>query len=142
MNGEVVAVVGKVTRNRRFRYLMAGLVILAFALGIAVVPVEVRSGRGGNIETVEDGIWWAVTTMTGVGYGDKYPVTSTGRLIGIVVEVFGVLLFGSVVAIVSVELLRYQEDYYVRRMFKRMDEVEVKIDELKKHLDFLVKKQK
>lgn len=139
MNTEITNVVSKVTRNRRFRWLMAGLVILVFALGAAVVPVELRGGRGGNIRTMEDGVWWAVTTMTGVGYGDLYPVTSAGRLIGVLVEVFGVILFGSVVAVVSVELLRYQEDYYVRRMFKRMDDLEMKLNEMKKQLDFLVK---
>lgn len=139
MNGQVGKVFEKVTHNRRFRFLMAGLIILVLVLGLAVVPIEVRSGRGGNFRTAEDGVWWAVTTMTGVGYGDLYPVTTAGRAIGVIVEVFGVLLFGSIVAIVSVELLRYQEDYYVRRMFKRTDELEMKLDEMKKQLDFLIK---
>jgi voltage-gated potassium channel len=47
-----------------------------------------------------DGLWWAVTTMTTVGYGDLYPSTDTGRAVAIFVMVVGIgflsLLIGSV----------------------------------------------
>lgn len=103
------------------------------------MPVESRSGRDGNILTVEDGLWWSVTTITGVGFGDLYPVTTTGRVVGAILEVFGVILFGAVIALVAVSLLRYQEDFYVRRIMRRLDEVEEKIDDVRKHVDFLIK---
>lgn len=139
MNNQLSNVAVKVSKNKRFRNIMAGLLILAVGIGLAIVPAE-SSSPFTRIRTMQDGLWWAVTTITGVGYGDLYPVTGLGRILGSILEIFGVVLFGSIVAIVSVELLRYQEDYYVRRMFKRLDEVEIKIDEMKKHLDFLVKK--
>lgn len=78
--------------------------------------------------------------VTGVGYGDMYPVTLLGRLMAVLLEVGGVLLFGSLIAFVSVEILRYQEDFNMRRLLERQDELNMKLDELKKHLDYLVRK--
>jgi voltage-gated potassium channel len=92
------------------------------------------------IKSEGDGLWFAITTVTGVGYGDLVPVTTLGRLIAVLLQVFGVVLFGAVMAFVSVELLRYQEDFNMQRLLKRIDEQDRKVDEIKKHLDFLVKK--
>ena len=54
-----------------------------------------------NIKTAEDAIWWSVTTMTTVGYGDKYPVTTEGRIIAAVVMCAGVGLFGTLSGLVA-----------------------------------------
>jgi len=67
-------------------------------------------------------------------------VTAFGRIIAVFLEVFGVVLFGSVMAFVSVELLRYQEDFNMKRLLDRMDEQDRKMEEVRKHLDYLVKK--
>ena len=48
-----------------------------------------------NIKGVEDAIWWAFVTITTVGYGDRFPVTSEGRLIGALLMTAGVGLFGT-----------------------------------------------
>lgn len=138
-NGKVREVAGKLARSKRFRKLLLLLVVLMFVLGLVIVPVE--SGvANARILDYEDGLWFAITTVTGVGYGDMYPVTLLGRLIAIVLEVGGVVLFGSLVAFVSVEILRYQEDFNMRRLLERQDELHMKLDELKKHLDYLVRK--
>jgi len=55
-------------------------------------------------------------------------------------EVFGVVLFGAVMAFVSVELLRYQEDFNMRRILERLDEQDKKMEEIKKEIGYLVKK--
>ncbi len=141
MNGQLKQTVTKVSRNRRFRYIFFGLVVLTLLLGVAMVPIEVREGRGGNITNWQDGIWWAATTVTGGAFGDYFPVTNTGRIIGIILEILGAVLFGSIIAIVSVELLRYQEDYYMRRVFGRIDLLEIELKEMRKYLDFLVKEK-
>ena len=48
-----------------------------------------------NIKTAEDALWWACSTISTVGYGDKFPVTTEGRIIGVVLMIVGGGLFGT-----------------------------------------------
>lgn len=48
-----------------------------------------------NIKTAEDAIWWAFVTITTVGYGDRFPVTTEGRIIAALLMTAGVGLFGT-----------------------------------------------
>lgn len=66
--------------------------IIIFA-SIAILQVE--KDAASNIKTAEDAIWWAYATVTTVGYGDKFPVTTEGRIIGMVLMTAGVGLFGT-----------------------------------------------
>ena len=65
--------------------------ILIFS-SIAILQAETTAN--GNIKTAEDALWWAFTTITTVGYGDKFPVTTEGRIIGVILMTAGVGLFG------------------------------------------------
>eukprot|EP01031_Cornospumella_fuschlensis_P009646 gene9646-11836_t len=56
---------------------------------------------GGNIHTAEDALWWSVTTITTVGYGDKYPVTTEGRVLAMALMFSGVGLFGTFSGIIA-----------------------------------------
>jgi len=135
----VRSAVGKLLKGHRFRVLVILLVLVVVGLGIVMAPIERRSSES-LIRTEWDGVYFAMTTVTGVGYGDLVPVTSEGKVLAMVLMTVGVVLFGSIVALVSIELMRYQENYYVRRLLTRIDEMEARIEELKKHVDYLVKK--
>ncbi len=74
-------------------------VLLIFIGSISVLQVE--QGLGGSINTAEDALWWAVTTMTTVGYGDKYPTSTEGRIIAAVLMFAGIGLFGVVSGFVA-----------------------------------------
>jgi voltage-gated potassium channel len=54
-----------------------------------------------NIKTAGDAVWWSVTTVTTVGYGDRYPVTPEGRMIAIALMVAGVGMFGALSGIIA-----------------------------------------
>ncbi|MGE6651226.1 ion transporter [Shewanella colwelliana] len=72
--------------------LVAMVTILAFA---SVLMLIVETGvPGANIQTAESAIWWALVTISTVGYGDYYPVTTVGHIIGGVVIICGVSFFG------------------------------------------------
>jgi voltage-gated potassium channel len=71
-------------------------VIVAFMLILfsSVLILEVETAPNSNIKTAEDALWWAYVTITTVGYGDLYPVTTKGRIVALVLMIAGVGLFG------------------------------------------------
>lgn len=71
---------------------LAAIVVLETA-AILILGAESGSPRA-NIQDAGDAVWWTVVTTATVGYGDKYPVTTTGRVIGVFVMIIGVGLFG------------------------------------------------
>lgn len=138
-SGQVRQVAANLAHSGRFRKVLFALVVAVMLLGLLMAPIE-SSAMGAHIHNEGDGLWFAISTVTGVGYGDVVPVTGLGRIVASVLQVFGVVLFGAVMAFVSVELLRYQEDFNMRRILERMDEQSKQIEELKKEVGYLVKK--
>jgi voltage-gated potassium channel len=67
--------------------------ILIFASAVMELDVERYAARA-NITTFSDALWWAVSTITTVGYGDHYPVTAAGRAVGVMLMIAGVGIFG------------------------------------------------
>ncbi|MCS6848983.1 MAG: ion channel [Anaerolineae bacterium] len=72
---------------------VAILLLMEFG-GMAIVIAE-RDAPNANIKTGADAIWWIMVTIATVGYGDRYPVTLAGRLIGMAVMIAGVGVFGA-----------------------------------------------
>ncbi|MBO0693157.1 MAG: ion transporter, partial [Acidimicrobiaceae bacterium] len=87
---------GLASRQRRARLhvdtaiqvvLVAAVIVFVGAVGM--LDVE-RNAPGSNIHTFGDALWWALATVTTVGYGDRFPVTGQGRLIGAAVMITGI----------------------------------------------------
>ncbi len=74
-------------------------VIMIIFSSISILQVETAPEC--NIKTAEDAIWWAFVTVTTVGYGDKYPITTEGRIIAAFLMVTGVGLFGTFTGFVT-----------------------------------------
>jgi len=81
----------------------ASVAILAVLLIIfsSIAILQVENAPNSNIQTAEDAIWWAYVTITTVGYGDKFPVTTEGRIIASFLMTAGVGLFGTFTAYVA-----------------------------------------
>lgn len=63
-------------------------------------------GEGGRIPSFFDALWWSTATITTVDYGDIFPVTSAGRIVGGVTMVIGISTFAIVTAKVAEFLVR------------------------------------
>jgi voltage-gated potassium channel len=81
----------------------AGLTWLTSAVGFTLVE---DVGAAGRLHSFFDALWWSSTTITTVGYGDVYPVTAAGRLIGAATMVVGISTFAVVTAKVAEFLVR------------------------------------
>ncbi len=73
---------------------------LAFIAAVQITIVE-RPLANSNIKTFEDGFWWAITTVTTVGYGDRFPVSTEGRMIAFCLMLLGISLLGVLTATVA-----------------------------------------
>ena len=99
-----VTVLSRRNRGSRSQQVTTSVVTLAFATwfvaGLAVTEAE-RHVDGANIQGVGDGWWWSITTMATVGYGDTYPVSPQGRIVGMSLMIMGVALLGTITASIA-----------------------------------------
>lgn len=83
--------------GRMVAYVSGSAVVLVFCAALAALDAE-RGHPGANIESFGNALWWAIVTVSTVGYGDHYPITFSGRLVAVGLMVGGVALLGVVTA--------------------------------------------
>ena len=98
-----------IERRRSVGWTVA-MVMLVTVIGGATAVLEFEVSVAGNIRTAEDALWWAMATITTVGYGDHYPVTTGGRLVGSVLMVAGVGLVGALSGLTASWFLAEERD--------------------------------
>jgi voltage-gated potassium channel len=113
-------------------YLLVFSVIVILEMGSAWVLMAESTAPDANIVNANDAIWWAYVTITTVGYGDRYPVTTLGRIVGIIVMTTGVGIFATFAGYLSSKLLsppkelekmEVEEHDFEREMIGRIDEL-------------------
>lgn len=129
----------KVLHRRRFRRLIALLAFVSLVLSQMIVPIEREAG--GTIRTWFDGIWWASTTLTTVGYGDYVPISVVGKIIGMCLQVTGAMMFGVTIAMIGSIINRSQEEFNWKRNQDRLDKIEETLARIEKQTSFIVKKE-
>lgn len=73
--------------------LLMGILVLEFG-SLQILHIE-QYADGANITSASDALWYVVVTISTVGYGDRFPVTNDGRLVGVLIIVIGVGIFGT-----------------------------------------------
>jgi len=93
----------KVAIGRQFAITIKVFLASIFVAYISAVQITIteRAVEGSNIKNFGDGFWWAITTVTTVGYGDRYPTTTEGRLIAVALMITGISLMGVITASVA-----------------------------------------
>ena len=97
------------------RYILLTAMVVVVAAGSLVTVFE-RDHPDASIRTLPDGIWWAVTTVTTVGYGDTFPRTAAGRGVGVALMLMGIGLFGALTASLAAILMEGDEDEVVAQL--------------------------
>jgi voltage-gated potassium channel len=87
-------------RGKVVTYVVCAVALLTFVGSLTVLEAERGSARA-NITTYQDAVWWAVSTMATVGYGDRYPTTWEGRAIAVGLVLSGIALLGVVTASIA-----------------------------------------
>lgn len=114
------------------RLVAAAGAVLVFVAAVAELDAE-RGAPKANITHFGDAIWWAATTITTVGYGDHYPVTTAGRAIAVGLMVLGIALVGLLTASIAawfVREVRQSEDEALEPVEVRLARLEAKLDQL------------
>ena len=87
-------------RGRVVVYVSGSAVILILCASLAVLDAE-RGHPASNINTFGDALWWSITTVTTVGYGDHFPATTEGRAVAVGLMIGGIALIGVVTATIA-----------------------------------------
>lgn len=115
--------------SRRLRTILGALILVIILFGYIFYLSEE------NAKTFGDGIWWALVTVTTVGYGDITPLTNVGRLIASALMMIGLGLIATVTAIVSAKFVQNFVDHHTNDdVLEKLDELSKEIQELKKNI--------
>jgi voltage-gated potassium channel len=115
-----------VLRKRTFSVI--GTTSLLAVIASAVLIFVAERGGDGPIQTFPDALWWALATITTVGYGDVYPKTNGGRGVAVFLMLVGISLFGLLTARVAAYFVEGDEK-------SRDDEVLARLERIERLLD-------
>jgi voltage-gated potassium channel len=130
---------GSAFRGRITTYVAGAGVLLVFVASLAILDAE-RSAPGSSIKTIGDAMWWAVVTVTTVGYGDEVPITPQGRLIATALMFCGIALLGIVTATFAawiVEKIAVQDAEQQSATVSHIKSLESKIEALQEMVSTL-----
>jgi voltage-gated potassium channel len=93
----------KIAMGRQFAITLKVFITSIFIAYVAAIQITIseRAVEGANIKNFGDGIWWAITTVTTVGYGDKFPTTMEGKFLAVGLMIVGISLMGVITASVA-----------------------------------------
>ena len=115
--------------SRRLRTILAALIFFIFLFGYLFYVSEP------DVRSLGDGMWWALVTITTVGYGDITPVTTLGRVIASSLMLLGLGLIATITAIVSAKFIQNFVDHHTNDdVLEKLDEMQLELDDIKKKL--------
>ena len=122
---------------------LTGVLVITFlviSFGSTGVLIAEKNAPGSNIHTAEDALWWSITTTTTVGYGDLYPITTNGRIIGTFLMVTGIGLFGTLSGVAAGIFLGNTKTHPASHeaqllILERLEVLQREVHDLREHRD-------
>ena len=123
-------------RNRaKGTFFTVAMITFVIIIASSIVMLNCEKVPGSNIKTAGDALWWAVVTVTTVGYGNYYPVTIEGRIVAAILMIAGVGLFGTFTAYISSYFV--DNSLEVKKEQLKLDELLAEFNELKSEISEL-----
>ena len=123
--------VGHTIRGRVIVYTACGAVLIVYAASLAILEIE-RQHPGSKIATFGDAVWWSITTVTTVGYGDLSPVTGMGRVVAVALMLAGISLVGIVTATLASWIVQRVAEEETAATAAHIEELRAEIRQLAK----------
>ena len=118
--------------HRGLHFVLLAVIAVVFACSALVLSLEAHA-KGSNIHNFGDALWWAIVTVTTIGYGDRYPVTAGGRGVATVLMFVGIGLIGVLTATVASYFVTQNADEDKAELVERLDRIEAMLGELTGH---------
>lgn len=122
--GRAIQAERRLTSGQTFRVIALMTLFIAVVAGSAQAALNAK-----EFDSIWDGVWWSVVTMTTVGYGDLYPTTVQGRLIGIFVMLVGIGFLSVLTATVAAQFIK--TDTGSDEVLETLRRIEADVAELK-----------
>ncbi|NUP74865.1 MAG: two pore domain potassium channel family protein [Sinomonas sp.] len=120
---------GVALRGRLLLYAVAAAGMILYCGALAAEDVE-QNEPGANIRSFGTAIWWALETITTVGYGDHYPVTIVGRFVAAGLMITGIAVLGVVTASIAAWLVENVSERTAAEVEAEVEEVEAEVEEV------------
>ena len=115
--------------NKRLRTVLSLILFFIALFGFIFFITEP------DVKSFSDGLWWALVTITTVGYGDITPMTSIGRLVASALMFLGLGLIASLTAVISVKFIQNFVDHHTNDdVLEKLEEMQKDIDEIKRKI--------
>ncbi|MFL2694268.1 MAG: potassium channel family protein [Candidatus Actinomarina sp.] len=119
----------RVFNNKRLRTVLSFILFFIGIFGYIFFITEP------DVKSYSDGLWWALVTITTVGYGDITPLTNLGRLVASALMFLGLGLIASLTAVISVKFIQSFVDHHTNDdVLEKLEEMHKDIDEIKRKI--------
>ena len=109
------------------------MLTISVIIGASIFILQAEVVERSNIKTAYDALWWSITTVTTVGYGDHYPVTVGGRVIAVALMGVGITLYATFTAFISSRIMELSQ----RGQRSELSEVHEELKRLREELEMI-----
>jgi voltage-gated potassium channel len=126
--------VQELTKSRRQTATFAILLLTGITITFSSIAILIAEKGRGQIDTPGKALWWCIETIATVGYGDVAPQTTLGRIVAGITMIMGIVIFGSLTAVITSLVLEPAKETN-DPILAKLDKLEEEIAKLRSRLE-------